>query len=374
MDRALLTYLLTSGPSRKLDVFAGSIQIDPDLRNFDELLFNTTLMNRAILFKYTEPNVEIDPLAPDRVPTLVFLPYETERPELGGESFFFNKKNFDEFFANKTDGHEGMQQRLDKDLVILEALSELPTLSPYLISEQLKRYRLEMPDVYLEMPYELKRRIRHRLRERLHPLVAAAFKNTNLDVRMALDEFVNLVIDADDLPGLMPLAAALRLRPEHALTSFSAWSGITYFEDEFNGLQSGLAEMTQWLTKFPLPAENLPREMKVQMAKQADGLRKNLRADWKYSQEMLGNFSQAYDTLLVNQDPRPFSEFLNEAPRLYWEFGDILGRLEQLIFCWRQRAGQFKFEHMPYEQLEEFYYLTSRTYNSAVSQSNRPAA
>ncbi|GAB5388728.1 MAG: hypothetical protein Alpg2KO_16960 [Alphaproteobacteria bacterium] len=367
MDRALLSFLIGSGPSRKFDVGTSSMALDPELMNFDKILFNTVLMNRSILFKYREPGMSIDDENGNNIPMLIYIPYEHDKPELGGESFFFSRRNFDRFFADKTDGHDNIKARLEEDYEILAALAELPTLSPYLVAEQLNRRRIELPDNYLELPGELNHRIRSRLRQRLRPLVCAAFSNTTLQVDLALEEFVDLVIEADDLPGLLPLATALRLKPDNALQAFAAWAGITYFEDEFHRIQEDLEMFATWICANPLPRSNLPSEVKQMMMEKATTLRNYLREDWGSSRGTLTSYKDSYSALISDNDPTGFVRFLGGAPGFYWELGDILGRLEQLLVTWRIKCAKHGQGPWPYEALDDFYYITNRTFMTSLA-------
>ncbi len=372
LDRSLLRYLLTSGPSRRFDVSGRS----GSATGVGQQIFHCDVLNECILFKFRDERE--DSLREDgsvTSPTLVYLPYDTAKPQDGGESFYVTMRNVTRFFEQKTHGNDERQDLLARDYDILDMFNSLPSLSPYLVADAFKRSGFQIDSQLLHLPDDLKRRIRTRLRGRMRPLVQAAISDSPQQLGHAVDILVGRMIDADDLDGLRPLISALRLEESRALMTFQAWTGVTYFEDEFIALQPDLREFAAWLVTSSRPSQSVSLSEKLLYDRWALTLRQRVRADWQVILDVLDEYHTAYQALLSRSDPRPFLTFLDHATGHYWSMGEILGRLEQLLLCWRQRARRFSGGPFPLEVLEDFRFVTSEAYGAGhTGQLTAPAA
>ncbi|GAB5390276.1 MAG: hypothetical protein Alpg2KO_32440 [Alphaproteobacteria bacterium] len=363
-----MKYLLASGPSRKFDVLSATRSLRPSapgLPDSSELLFATPALNNAILLKYREPGISDKEMEGRIVPTLVYMPYDPDDPDQGGEAFFFSQKNYRNYFKAKTGRDILDPETVSRDCEVLAALDAMPTLSPYLISEQMKRLGIEVSDEYLQVPGKYADSMKQRVRAHLFPLVETAFgghKTGNMGP--VVDEFARLVLDSKDADALAPLGMALRLEKSQTLKSFTAWAGIAYFEDEFKRVEDKLHLLVSWLKDYSLPQGTLPRQMRENMVSSADGLRRNIRDDWSISREVFDDFNTAYKSLLDDRNPLPFRDFLSSSQELYWRLGDILGRLEQLLGYWEALSDRNGDNYFPYEVLDEFYSITNRAYRN----------
>ncbi|NWG45809.1 MAG: hypothetical protein HXY25_04580 [Alphaproteobacteria bacterium] len=361
MDRTLLRYFLKSGPTKKYDVLAATLGLIGS-GGSDRFLFDATVLNRSIIFKYIDHNAvrhTDNPLETHN--TLVFLPYNVERPEEGGEGFIHNADSFQRFFAAKFRDDAGLRRSLAADRERLDVLASLPTLSPYLIEDAFERAGLAIPTAYLDLTDETRTRIQARLRQRLRPVVLRAFEGTKVGTR-DIEAFVTKIIEANDLKALMPLVMALRLQEDTALEAFRAWTGVTYFEDEYATLQPRLTQFAGWLTQHWAPREAITPNHRRRLASIAKQLRVRIRDDWRASLDILTRYRDSYSALVQDQNAGPLVGVLADARELFWDLGDILGRLEQSVFAWtdyRRRSGG---EQFPCALIEEFYEVIGRTY------------
>ncbi len=368
MDRTTLESLLSSGPSRKFDICGRLSELRDDEVSVQPL-FDTDFLNQCIVFKfYDEHDRHIKQIQAGRFPTLIYFPYDTERPHDGGESFFFAPSAWQSFFYNKTDGRPDMAERLENDYAKLSVFGEVPTLSPFLLSEAFERNGHEVDDRLLALPPEIKARIRERLYTRLRPLVVAAFGQSRVRVGSAVETFVTKIVENAEDPQLHPLVEALRINPDQAPETFISWTGITYFEYEFHVIQQKVGYFIQWLRKYPLPRENLPREQRIYFREAADRLLRQVRKDWGDARTILSEYADSYAKLLTERKPNVFVAFLSNARYFYWQLGDILGRLEQICLYWDKKAQRYNHRAFPYAVSLEFYEIMNQSYQ------HRPAS
>mgnify|MGYP006284611843 CR=1 FL=1 len=177
MDRTQLRLLLGTGPSRRLNVLETTRRLQVEERT-TQLLFNTSFLNRAILFKSVEA---LKPASASRKGrkkkakpsrTLIFLPYDAERPGDGGEALPYDRDNLRRVVDVRHAQSQGWVSALEDDEAILDLLDDLPTLNPFLIRDAFGRAGRRVPEPYLTLDATLTARLRRRLEGRVRPLVA----------------------------------------------------------------------------------------------------------------------------------------------------------------------------------------------------------
>ncbi|GAB5389151.1 MAG: hypothetical protein Alpg2KO_21190 [Alphaproteobacteria bacterium] len=367
MDRRLLKYLLASGPSRKFDVRAATLGLG-DQTAPEAPLFKTDALNHSILIKYREPGNDMEGQTDSLIPTIVYMPYDPEEPTEGGESFIFSPENYTAFMAEKSNHATGDEKPVSHDCDVLEALDDLPTLSPYLIGEEFKRRGLTVDEAYLRVTGSSANSLHDHMCQHLRPLVETAFGAGHARLEDLIDRIAQVVVEGTDLDALRPLGHALKLNDEMMQKCFTSWAGITHFESEFQGVLPGIRNLLTWLGQFYLPKGRLPTEMKLDMLQYADYLRTNMRNDWTAIQGMFSNYSSAYAMLVEDGDAVAFQKILQKAPEYYWRMGDILGRKQQLLGYWEELQHRHGDGFFPYEVLDEFYSITNRAYRSATAE------
>jgi hypothetical protein len=360
MDRDLLHYFLSSGPTRRLDLLTLSRGINPTLAPGPDLMFRIPFLNKSIVFKYLDLQSRASIEDASRIRTLVFMPYDLDRPGDGGESFIYSEPNLKAFCEMRAGGNRINPNLIQQDLDLLRVIDSVPTLNPFLLEDAFEREHLDVPSGYFDLEPEVREQIRNRLRSRIRPLIVAALGGSPGKVQLAIDEMSERFMKPDSLDAVAPMIAALRLPPEDALIILNAWAGITYYEGEYAAMHKPLKRFAMWMNQFPMPKEHLMEQERIFIQERVVKVKKDLRNSWNDALSILREYQGTYKDLVEDGRAGGFIDFLRRSKDLYWRLGDLLGRLEQSIYAWKSYTRNYPGQRLPFRVLSEFYEVLSQ--------------
>ncbi|MFP4360702.1 MAG: hypothetical protein ACLFTG_08485 [Alphaproteobacteria bacterium] len=387
MDRTQLRLLLDTGPSRRLNVLDTTTRLQAEGRHRD-VLFNTSFLNRSILFKFPEtPDTpvnsrqrrrrrhKLDKARKKPVRTLVYLPYDATRPGDGGEALTYSRDSLRRVIASSGDG---VTSDLEEDEAKLELLDGLPTLNPFLLREAFGRSGREIPEPYLALDPNVRTRLRRRLDSRVRPLALAAFGDNDGDVNQRLENVIDALLVPERGDDLQPLGRALQIDPGEAPGVLNAWAGIAFFEDEVDRLKPAVHDLAYWLAEEAEPLEYLAPAQRSALDRDLRRVRTAARAAWRETRKILDDYRDSYISLVFEDTPGPFVRFLRDARARYWRMGELFGAFEQAVSAFEHHQEQHGDALMParkLEQLLDFLALTfsAETGDDSGDQRIRPA-
>lgn len=350
MERAQLRYLLHSGPSRVLDVRGKHFGdgCDP--------LFKTSALNSAIIIKQSGYLVSDDENLPP-IANKIFLPYDRDRPDDGGKSFFFTPRNLKLAFGDEKGADPRTAADIASDISLLSLFDKLPTFSPYLMKDVLERAGVAIPEGYFSVPEREAGMIKARVRARLRPLVATAFGGGDKPVGdSTIESLVEKLWLLKDLQELAPLIAAFRISMEDAPETFYCWLGITFFENEYIKLQPELKKMATWMGLNAALREPMPREVLAEYRALILRARQLLQQNWKGALEILNEYTRTYESLIAaGGSAQQFIEYLRHSKDHFWTLGGSLGRLEQSVEIWHHVCAKVDYKALNYEHGRELF-------------------
>jgi hypothetical protein len=347
MDREILGIFLQSGPARKYDVsrFTRAIAANKDSEQL--FLFRNKFLNHTILFKCIISS-DYSRFASDKpISTLVYMPYDTKRPQEGGESFVFSPANFAGCCAHKLQTENVDPLAVEYDLEILKILDGLPTFSPLIVELAFERNNMTIPGAYLDLTPELRAKLRAQLKGRIRPLIVAVYNRSSVSVEKAVEEMTGKLFSLHDVREILPLVEALRLPPENAVGFLSSWIGITYFEYEYSMVENHLKHFAAWLSKASYLTEHISLRNKEYIDGMILNIKGRLSSDWKRICALSDEYREAYSDLVYSGEIVKFSKFLLKSKQAYWELGDFLGRFEQTAIAWRVFSASYHGKRIP---------------------------
>jgi hypothetical protein len=366
MDRSQLRTLLAAGPSRRFSVLEATRQLEAARRS-DELLFKTPFLNRAVFFKHLDLRARdhVDTFAgQDRRPvhTLIFLPYDPDRPGDGGEAMIYNRANLRRLHASRTNSSGRATSELMEDEAVLDVLDEMPALNPFLMRESFERAGRPLPEAYLTLDGAVLHRLQRRLYRRVRPLVLAAFGASGEDVGDALDNVVEAFMRPGKTGKLRQLGAALRVDPDKTPEVLGAWVSIAFFEDELARLKPSIHGFAHWLAHAGAGLDALGHADRRELVDRLSRLRASVRSAWREVRDILDAYQRSYNALVFEDDPQPFVAFLQRCRENYWKIGDLFGRFEQATHAWQRHTSAFGGGPLPIQLLDEFLRFQERTF------------
>jgi DNA polymerase III psi subunit len=264
-------------------------------------MFEHPALNAAIIVKHRLRRGESDQFSsPRRSATKVMVPIESDDLSLGARYVFVGQRQFKEALA------ESFGISIDdssRDLRTLTVLDQTPTLDPFLLREQLRRFDLEPARCYFELSEaDSARMFAFAQRE-----IEALIRMSTDDVAAAADHAARMTrkilansADAD----LEPLRLTMQLERPQFLEGVFCWKAFLYYKWQLGDILPRIA-----------PVLNEIATVKT----------------------TLGVYDNAYQGLTQRSDPAAFRDFLLKAPALFNQLGERLGGIEHIVSFWRFR-------------------------------------
>src|SRR4051812_7510007 len=126
----------TASTSRVLNLAALAVRNAGAGEHFEKPMFKSPVLNGAVILKHRLRSDEIELFnGITRNATKLIVPFDRADLSLGGRTVFVNEKGWMPVLEELRGGSEEML----RDVEILEAVNELPSLDPFLLREHLKR-------------------------------------------------------------------------------------------------------------------------------------------------------------------------------------------------------------------------------------------
>jgi hypothetical protein len=324
----------TASTSRVLNLAAVANQNAGDPEYESAPFFKAATLNGAVIIKHRLRVDEQDIFERSRrITTKVIIPFERTDLSLGGRSLFVGQRGWTELL-NQLRGGQDDEAR---DLALLEALDELPSLDPFLLREHLKRRDFKIANCYFAIsPADLERMQRFVSGE-ISKLVDLAYGGRGDGTPNAnISKLVSLLLSGQDDARLEPLRLTLGLEGENFREGIFSWKGFLYYKWVLNSLWPELRAVIAELTEIKVVG---PRDFEMMNQVKDVGARVN--------QAVLGQVRKVRLTLQVYDDafaeltqagnPIAFRDFLLKSPEMFITLGERTGMVSHIASFWRYR-------------------------------------
>jgi len=193
-------------------------------------LFHNATLNYTILTKHNLRDNERDLFARAlHVATKIFIPFDPQRLEIGGRSFFIEEYQFKDHMRELL--HLDMatgDKNVVHDIKVLESLSRSPTLDPFIITECLRADGLRVEPAFFAESYGLATKASADVFEVFKPLIQKALGKAASPEEMT--RFVDQVWNVTSATTDNLFLEALQIpRSEWANVIF-AWKALIYYD------------------------------------------------------------------------------------------------------------------------------------------------
>jgi hypothetical protein len=324
----------TASTSRVLNLAAVASQNAGDPEYESSPFFKATALNGAVIIKHRLRVDEQDIFERSRrITTKVIIPFERTDLSLGGRSLFVGQRGWTDLLFQLRGGQDDEA----RDLALLEALDELPSLDPFLLREHLKRRDFKIANCYFAIsPADLERMQRFVSGE-ISKLVDLAYGGRGDGTPNAnISKLVSLLLSGQDDARLEPLRMTLGLQAENFREGIFSWKGFLYYKWVLNSLWPELRAVIAELTDIKVVG---PRDFEMMNQVKEIGARVN--------QAVLGQVRKVRTTLQVYDDafaeltqagnPMAFRDFLLKSPEMFITLGERTGMVSHIASFWRYR-------------------------------------
>jgi hypothetical protein len=324
----------TASTSRVLNLAAVASQNagDPDYESSP--FFKAATLNGAVIIKHRLRVDEQDIFDQRRrITTKVIIPFERTDLSLGGRSLFVGQRGWTELLNHLRGGQDDEA----RDVALLEALDELPSLDPFLLREHLKRRDFKISNCYFAISAADLDRMQRFVSGEISKLVDLAYGGRGDGTPNAnISKLVSLLLSGQDDARLEPLRLTLGLEGENFREGIFSWKGFLYYKWVLNSLWPELRSVIAELTEIKVVG---PRDFDLMNQVKDVGARVN--------QAVLGQVRKVRGTLQVYDDafaeltqagnPMAFRDFLLKSPEMFITLGERTGMVSHIASFWRYR-------------------------------------
>jgi len=296
-------------------------------------MFEHPALNASIIVKHRLRRGESDQFTtPRRSATKVMIPIESRDLNLGARYIFIGQRQFKEAlfqsFGVAVDD-------ASRDLKTLSVLDRTPTLDPFLLREQLRRFDLEPARCYFELSEADMARMFAFAQREIEALIRMSLGDESLATDRAAKLTRKILANSADA-DLEPLRQTMQLDRPQFLEGAFCWKAFLYYKWQLGDILPRVAPVLQDIASIkPVGAQS--DSDKAYLIAARETLRKALITSCKSVRSTLGFYDNAYQRLTQQSDPAAFRDFLIKAPALFNELGERLGGIEHIVSFWRFR-------------------------------------
>ncbi|MBW8813023.1 MAG: hypothetical protein JF588_06315 [Caulobacterales bacterium] len=259
----------------------------------------------------------------------LIIPFERSDLGLGGRALFVSERGWLESFEEL----RGEAPDLSRDVAVLEAIDELPSLDPFLLREHLKRRGFDISPSHFEISAPDLARMQRFVGSEIAKLIELAYRDAE-GAEGNIARLVEALLSSRTDDRLEPLRLTLRLEKENYKEGIFAWKGFLYYKWVLNSLWGNLREVFAELGKVrvvgPIDSET---------ASELEGLKSRLRQKMerqvKSVMSQLGVYDEVFSQLTVEGNAVAFRDFLLKSPEMFLALGEGCGLVSHIATYWR---------------------------------------
>ena len=303
-------------------------------------MFQHPALNASIIVKHRLRRGEVDQFSTTRrSATKIMIPIDTDDLSVGARYVFVGQTQFKEALF------ESFGIAMDdasRDLRTLTLLDQTPTLDPFLLREQLRRFDLEPARCYFELSEADTARMFAFAQLEIQALIRMSMDDSSESLDQAAKLTRKILANTADA-DLEPLRQTMQLDRPQFLEGAFCWKAFLYYKWQLGDVLPRIAPVLEEIANIrPVGAQTDTDRTYLLEARET--LRKALVASCKSVKATLGIYDNAYQQLTQHSDPSAFRDFLLKAPALFNELGERLGAIEHIVSFWRFR---FPLDHRP---------------------------
>ena len=322
----------TASTSRVLNLAAVATQNIGDPEYESAPFFKAAALNGAVIIKHRlRADEQFFFEQAKRISTKVIIPFERTDLSLGGRSLFVGQRGWQELLGQL----RGDTEEEARDMSLLEALDELPSLDPFLLREHLKRRDFKIASCYFAISHADLDRMQRFVSGEVSKLVDLAYGgkqggNNNIS------KLVSLLLSGEVDGRLDPLRLTLGLEQHNFREGIFSWKGFLYYKWVLNSLWPELKTVLSELTQIKIIG---PRDQELlgQVKDVSGRVNGAILGQVRKVRTTLQVYDEAFDQLTRAGNPKAFRDFLLKSPEMFISLGERTGMVSHIASFWRYR-------------------------------------
>ena len=337
----ILDQIMNGGPSTALNVS----RVTRSLTEGDTF-FETSALNRCIVFKYPNFSVEIaggastdygakdSALSEERpVETAIYIPNDEEFLQDGGYAIYIRQKGSEELLQRYVGvSADSDSQAMINDLAKLKTIDEIPSLDPFLLKTAFERDKIDVNPAYLAVGAKEEDAIKRVITDKVRPIVSKAL---GFDAKGSKDKsqrFIDAIWDPT-IPEATLFIEAFKIDKAEVANVFSAWKGLSFYQYQFGRNRVLIAEILKWFkSEQSIPIDfRQNKHFAEQQNMFKSAIQKRMINILSNINQIFKDFDGCYANFIDAGDPIPFRNFLVTSHFRYWILGYCCTSLGEVL-------------------------------------------
>jgi len=332
--RALSELEKTASTARVLNLRAIHRKNSLDPEYLAQPLFRNQTLNRAIIVKHrVRDNERHDFLIPRTTATKIIIPIDQDNLNAGGQYAFVGQHNFTNIMVDTLSVD---LKNLSYDLEILTMIDQCISLDPFLLREHLSRQGIKPAYCYFDVTESDNGKMLSFTKNEISPLVSKSIGQINNEL---YPEILSRKLLSDYSDGsLDPLRETLQMTPSEFREGIFCWKAFLYYKWQLQTLKPDLPNIVRQISKA-MPRGMMDPFKQNYLSRVRRSLRRRMASVLANIQDMIAIYDRAYIALTRDNDPKPFKQFLLNAPRFFNALGERLAAIAHVVSYWTHRTA-----------------------------------
>jgi len=333
--RSLAELQKSASTSRVLNLAALAVRHAGNPEHSEAPLFKSPVLNGSVLLKHRLRTDEVDlfdGLA--RTATKLIVPFDKSDLALGGRTVFVGERGWMPILTELRGGADDLM----RDVEILEAIDQLPSLDPFLLREHLKRRGFDVSPTHFDISPGDVDKMQRFVGGEIARLIELAYGGAGSGG--ATGRLVEALLSSRTDERLEPLRMTLQLEGDSYREGIFSWKGFLYYKWALNSLWPKLKEVLIEVMKLRVVG---PRDRELLVL--IDETKLRLRSAMESQVKAVMGYLRTYDSVfaeLTNGNAIAFRDFLLASPEMFMALGEGAGTLSHVATFWRYRFPEGK--------------------------------
>ncbi|HKP77886.1 MAG TPA: hypothetical protein VJU34_02040 [Phenylobacterium sp.] len=268
--------------------------------------------------------------------TKLIIPFERSDLALGGRSVFVSETGWLDAFEEL----RGDFPDLARDVAVLEAIDELPSLDPFLLREHMKRRGIDISPSHFEISAPDLGKMQRFVGAEIAKLIELAYRDAE-GQESNISRLVEALLSARTDDRLEPLRLTLRLEKENYKEGIFAWKGFLYYKWVLNSLWGALRDVFSELNRVRVIGP-IDSQTAAELEQLKHRLRQKMERQVKSVMGHLGVYDEVFSQLTLEGNALAFRDFLLKSPEMFLSLGDGCGLVSHIATYWRYQFPRGK--------------------------------
>jgi hypothetical protein len=330
-----LASLKGASSSRVLNLVAIALSSTEQEDSQGAPLFHSSVLNSSIILKHRLRPDEVQCFDDRRaVATKIIVPFQKAELRIGGQSLFIGQRGFESLILEI--GNFRDPDSLEKDLRVLKLIETVPSLDPFILREYLRSNGIQADDRYFRISAPELLRMHEYAAKEVGRLTAMATGASDKRLGLSAAKLTSALLSNEVSERLEPLRLTLNLPAVEFCEGVFGWRGFIYYKWSLGEFWPKLIEVLRSIKKAQPSGRTDPERLRF-LEQNKNSILRGAKRCSDDVRHVIGIYDNAYATLIENQYPKLFREFLLEAPSLFLEFGEKIGAMSHIASFWQYR-------------------------------------